>query len=199
MKWIVCYSLVLAATLIVGRAQSDITDGTNNRYGLDIDRPGFSCADIFEKNPFSQGKSGHYLIKTDKLFLVQCDMENENEGMKTGWLKIADFDATKKRKSECPTEEWKMTKINGTEMCRSVNDTAGCYSATFSVNGIKYRKIRGMVRGYQKGSTDSFDSRRGHRGINIRCFFSGVYEQFSKKEDGQWSESWQGRQVKACD
>ena len=158
---------MLAATLIVGRAQSDITDGVNNRYGLEIDKPGFSCADIYEKNPFSQGKSGHYLIKTDELFLVQCDMENENEGKKTGWQKIADFDATKKHKSECPTKEWKKTKINGTEMCRSVNDTAGCYSAIFSVSGIKYHKIRGMVRGYQQGSTDSFDSRRGHRGINI--------------------------------
>ena len=173
MKKIVYYSIILAAVLIVGRAQSDDiilkpNDTYNiiyNRYGLDVDEPGLSCADIYDKNPSSHGKSGHYLIRTNDLFLAQCDMEAEHEGKTLGWLKIADIDLTKKDKSECPGE-WKKIKVNGTEVCRSLNDTAGCYSAKFSVNGTKYRKIRGMVRGYQQGSTDSFDSRRGHRGIN---------------------------------
>ena len=177
MKWMVYYSIIIATVLVVGRAQSDDffikdTNDTSNRYGLDVDKPGQSCADIYEKNPSSHGKSGHYLVRTNDLFLAQCDMETEYQGKTKGWLKIADIDLTKKIKSYCP-EGWKKTKVNGIEMCRSLYDTAGCYSANFSVNGTRYRKIRGMVRGYQKGSTDSFDSRRGHRSINT-AYADGV-------------------------
>ena len=163
MKWIIYYSVLIAAILVVGKAQSDTKDDTSNRYGLDIDKLGQSCADIYEKNPSSRGRSGHYLIRTNDLFLAQCDMETENEGKKKGWLKIADIDVSKG--DDCPNG-WRKTKVNGIEMCRSLQNAAGCYSATFSVNGTRYRKIRGMVRGYQQGSTDSFDSRKGHRGIN---------------------------------
>ena len=83
MNWIVCYGVVVAAVVIVGSAQSDVKDDAYiSRYGLDVDKPGRSCADIYEKNPSSHGKSGHYLIKTDDLFLAQCDMETEYEGKK---------------------------------------------------------------------------------------------------------------------
>ena len=99
-------------------------------------------------------------------------LPTEYQGKAKGWLKIADIDLTKKIKSHCP-EGWNKTKVNGIEMCRSLYDTAGCYSANFSVNGTRYRKIRGMVRGYQQGSTDSFDSRRGHRSINT-AYVDGV-------------------------
>ena len=170
MKWMVHYIIVIAAFLIVGGAQSDTNYTLYNRYGLDVDKPGQSCADIFEKNPSSRGKSGHYLIRTNDLFLAQCDMGTENEGKKEGWLRIADFDVSKG--DDCP-KGWRKTKVNSIEMCRSLYDTAGCYSATFSVNGTRYRKIRGMVRGYQQGSTDSFDSRRSHRGINT-AYVDGV-------------------------
>ena len=36
----------------------------NARYGLDVDNPGASCADIYEKNPVNHDKSGPYLVKT---------------------------------------------------------------------------------------------------------------------------------------
>ena len=79
MKWIVYCSIVMAASLALGSAQGDIKDDWYNRYGLDVDRPGYSCADIYEKNPTSRGKSGLYLIKTNDLFLAQCDMEYDYE------------------------------------------------------------------------------------------------------------------------
>ena len=90
-------------------------------------------------------------------------METENEGRKKGWLKIADIDVSKG--DNCP-KGWRKTKVNGIGMCQSLQNTAGCYPANFSVNGTRYHKICGMVRDYQKGSTYSFDSRKGHRGIN---------------------------------
>ena len=172
MKSMVHCSIVVVAGLLLTAvtAQSDIDDATFNRYGLDVDKPGYSCANIYEMNPSSRGRSGPYLIKTSELFLAQCDMETELEGKKKGWLKIADIDVSKGDK--CP-EGWNKTKANGIETCRAPSDSAGCYSTTFSVNGTKYRKIRGRVRGYQQGSVDSFDSRRGHRGINT-AYVDGV-------------------------
>jgi len=41
-------------------------------------------------------------------------------------------------------------------VCRPPSNSAGCYGATYIVNGSSYQKICGKVRGYQKGSTDAF-------------------------------------------
>ena len=118
------------------------------RYGLDIDQPGASCSDIYEKNLSIQDQSGYYLIKSDCMFLAHCDKEDN------GWMKAADFDAI--RGDKCPTG-WTDIIVNNIRMCRSSSDTAGCYSKTFSVNGTSYRKIHGKLRGYQKYSTDGFN------------------------------------------
>jgi len=144
MKIILCAitTIVLLATLTTAAV-----DDTCIRYGLDIDQPGASCSDIYEKNPGIQDQSGYYLIKTDHLFLAHCDKEDN------GWMRVADFDAN--RGDKCPTG-WTDITVNNIRMCRSPNDAAGCYSTTFSVNGTSYRKIRGKLRGYQKGSPDSF-------------------------------------------
>ena len=91
------------------------------------------------------------LVKTDKLFLAYCDMEDWK-----GWMKIADLDTT--NGGDCP-KEWHKLMVNGITVCRAPKDSAGCYSTFFSANGMSYHKIRGLVRGYQKSSTDSFDSR----------------------------------------
>ena len=137
----------------------------NARYGLDVDSPGASCADIYEKNPMSHDKSGLYLVKTDKIFFAQCDME-----FGKGWMKVADLDMT--RGDKCP-REWRELLVNGIKVCRSPSDSSGCYSKVFTVNSTRYHKIRGFVRGYEKTGTDSFDSRRGVRGIN-EAYVDGV-------------------------
>ena len=50
-------------------------DDTCTRYGFDVDLPGASCADIYNKNPTNHGRSGYYVLKTDHLFFSYCDME----------------------------------------------------------------------------------------------------------------------------
>ena len=124
-----------------------VTAVDNERYGLDVDNPGTSCADIYEKNPTSHDKSGAYLVKTNKLFLAQCDME-----FGKGWLKVADLDMT--RGDKCP-KEWTELLANGIRVCRSPSNSAGCYSTVYTVNNTRYQKIRGFVRGYEKTGTDS--------------------------------------------
>ena len=105
-------------------------------------------------------------------------MELEN-----GWMKIADFDVTKG--DRCP-KEWRKVTVNNKFMCRAPSDAAGCYSALFSVKGARYRKIRGMVRGYQKGTTDSFDSRKGVRSINDP-YVDGVSITLGKPRKHVWT------------
>jgi len=126
--------------------------------------PGKSCADIYEINKASREVSGDYWINTTTgLHQVYCDMELECGGHKGGWMRIADLDTS--RGDDCPTEWSKITTPHAPsiDVCRTPNDASGCYSTTFTVNGTNYYKMCGKVRGYQKGSADSFlSSQRPH-------------------------------------
>ena len=74
---------ILGTSLVM--AQDD------KRYGFDIDLPGASCADIYNKNPTRHGRSGYYVLKTDHFFFAYCDMELECDVNKGGWMRIADI------------------------------------------------------------------------------------------------------------
>ena len=156
---------ILAVVLLLNSYMMEVkSDDICRSYGLNVDNPGVSCADIYEKNPTSHDKTGSYLIKTDRLFLAHCDMEFEK-----GWAQVADLDIS--RGDTCP-KEWKEITVQGVKACRSPSDNGGCYSKYFPVNGTRYRKVRGLVRGYQKGSVDSFSRSLG-RGID-QVYVDGV-------------------------
>ena len=56
---------ILTALLLLGSSVMAFQqNSTCARYGFDINYPGFSCADIYGKNPASRGKfrSGNYVI-----------------------------------------------------------------------------------------------------------------------------------------
>ena len=127
-------------------ASATAQDDTCKRYGFDIDYPGASCADIYNKNPTSHGRSGYYVLKTDHLFFAYCDMELDCGGTKGGWMRIADF----KKGDACPGG-W--TRYGS--YCRG-GSAAGCHSAYFSTNSTSYSKVCGKARGYQKGTMDAF-------------------------------------------
>ena len=170
MKWIIQYS-VLAVILLVVAGQFDVYD---TRYGLDVDHPGASCDDIYKHNPYSHGKSGHYLVKADDLFLTKCEMkkeekDEEKDDYRSQWITIAEIDVNKG--DDCP-EGWVNDTMNGVEFCRAPTNDHGCFSAVFPVN-TSYHKVRGFVRGYQKGSPDSFDLRNGVWSIN-EAYVDGV-------------------------
>ena len=118
--------------------------------------PGKSCADIYQKNEATRGVSRDYWVDTSTgTHQVYCDMELECGGHKGGWMRIADLDTS--RGDDCPSG-WNNITANGIAMCRSPNDTAGCYPTTFSVQQIGFNKICGKIKGYQKGSTDGFQA-----------------------------------------
>ena len=144
MKMIMLNANTLAITLLVACATAQ--DDTCTRYGFDIDYPGTSCADIYNKNPTSHGRSGYYVLKTDHLFFAYCDMELDCGGTKGGWMRIADY----KTGDACPGG-W----TSYGSYCRG-GSAAGCYSAHFPTNSTSYSKVCGKVRGYQKGTMDAF-------------------------------------------
>ena len=76
----------LAIIVVLGISLIMAQDDTCTRYGFDIDLPGASCADIYNKNPTSHGRSGYYVLKTDHLFFAYCDMELDCGGTKGGWI-----------------------------------------------------------------------------------------------------------------
>ena len=125
-------------------AQNDIS----TKYGIDIGHPGSSCADIYNKNSASHGISTNYIIETDRLRFVYCDMELECGGTKGGWMRIANIDT--RRGDQCP---------NGWTSYQSYctgGQTAGCYSTYFSTVSTNYSRICGKVVGYQKGTMGAF-------------------------------------------
>ena len=134
--------IILGFSLVM--AQSDICSS----YGQDANLPGASCADIYNKNPTSHGRSGYYVLKTDHLFFAYCDMELDCGGNKGGWMRIADIDTS--RGDACPSG-WN----NYNSYCTG-GLSAGCHSAYFSTNSTSYSKVCGKVVGYQKGNMDAF-------------------------------------------
>ena len=147
MKMIMWYTIIVALAILETSlvvAQGD----TYTRYGFDIELPGASCVDIYNKNPTSHGRSGYYVLKTDHLFFAYCDMELDCGGNKGGWMRLADINT--KSGDTCPSgwTKYKSYCIGGS--------AAGCYSANFLTNSTSYSKVCGKVLGYQKGTMDAF-------------------------------------------
>ena len=139
---------IIVLLAVVGAPLVMAQDNTCTRYGFDVDLPGAFCADIYNKNPISHGRSGYYVLKTDHLFFAYCDMELDCGGTKGGWMRIADTDTTKR--VTCPSG-W----TNYTSYCTG-GSAAGCHSAHFVTDSVSYSKVCGQVVAYQKGSTDAF-------------------------------------------
>ena len=138
---------ILVLIVVIGTALVTAQDDTCTRYGSTIDVLGTSCADIYNKNPTSHGRSGHYALKTDHLFFAYCDMELYCGGNKGGWMRIVDIDTS--RGDACPSG-W----IRQQSYCTA--KSAGCYSVYFPTNSTTYSKICGRIVGYEKGGMDGF-------------------------------------------
>jgi len=148
LKMFVVHNILLVILLL----DHQLADADHDpfKYGLELDHPGASCADIYEKNPASHDKSGLYVIKTDTVHVVYCDMSLECGSHEGGWMRIADINATR---DNCPPGWNKHHDHNS--MCTG-GSAAGCYSAHFTTDGTKFSRVCGMMKGYQKGSTNAF-------------------------------------------
>lgn len=122
-----------------------------SKLGTEKFLPAKSCAEIYHINKASRGRSGYYWIKTTDVYQVYCDMELECGDQKGGWMRIYSFDASLGH--ACPVGWHKQrTTVN---LCRG-NLLAGCYSAYFPSYNMSYNRVCGMVKAYQKGTTNAF-------------------------------------------
>ena len=154
----------------VAMSQEKVCSSFCSSLGMLESNPGKSCDDIYQINKASRGKSTHYWIQTSSgVHQVYCDMELECGGHKGGWMRIADLDTS--MGDDCPTGWSKITTPNSSTfptkvVCSSPSDNAGCYSASFTVNGSAYHKICGKARGYQRSTPDAFAALAGIRNID---------------------------------
>ena len=128
--------------------------------GLTSSSPGKSCHDIYTINKASRGNSGYYWITngiSNESMEVYCNMELECGGHRGGWMRVANLDIN--AGSLCPTE-WTSVTVNSIQMCQPPSNTPGCYGTRFSVHGVKYAKVCGQARGYQKGIPGAFSGGR---------------------------------------
>ena len=138
-------------------AQEKVCSSFCNSLGTMQSNPGKSCEDIYRINRASRGIPGNYWINTPTgVQQVYCDMELECGGHKGGWMRIADLDTS--RGDNCPSGWRKITTptTEALEVCRASSDDAGCYRVIYSTHGLKYSRVCGMAKGYQKGTPDAF-------------------------------------------
>ena len=123
---------------------------------------GSSCEDIYNNNPETGDKSGHYRISENQWTYCNMTAIAANgdfiftcAGVGGGWRRIANVNIS--AGDDCPGE-WRKATQSGVSFCRVASDDSYyiCSSAHFSTNGLRYQRVCGRARGYQKGDTLAF-------------------------------------------
>ena len=152
----VCILVILTGCLVA--SGNNVCSNFCSALGMTSTAPGKSCHDIYQVNKGSRGMSGLYYINTTTgVQQLYCDMELECGGHKGGWMRVVDLNIN--ASDPCPTE-WASVTMNSMQMCEPPSDTPACYGTRFSVNGVKYSKVCGKARGYQKGIPGAFSGGR---------------------------------------
>ncbi len=118
--------------------------------------PASSCKNVHENS-----SSGNYWIQnagTGYASLEYCDMSMRCCNRTGGWMRVAHLDMTDPTQ-HCPT---RFRKINSPKRtCGSYG--SGCYSTSYSVDGISYSRVCGRIKAYQYYSPNAFDPYFGNR------------------------------------
>jgi len=154
---------VVAETTATGSPTPPATVATvpPNTLGQELSNPGESCNDIYQNNEATRGVSGKYWIfspEANSAIEVVCNMELECDGSVGGWLEVVNFDSSDDT-TACPGA-WVRVRSG------CVGNNVGCSQAIFKTHKLKYHKICGYVKGYQKGATDAFQPGFNNPSIN---------------------------------
>ncbi|XP_065911424.1 uncharacterized protein [Dysidea avara] len=149
---VLVFTAVTSGSALIQKVEDDFY----KELGMTAEYPAESCREIFNKNPVGRTQSGYYWVKScEKTMKVYCDMRMICGDIQGGWMKIADVHDGE----NCPST-WKNFTIPNTSkiVCRSGQDAAGIYSATYSTEGAceGFQHFCGKVIGYQKGSPSAF-------------------------------------------
>lgn len=114
-----------------------------------------SCQEILLQD--GKSPSGYYWLRRSDITAekVYCDMDRICGNVR-GWMRIAELDMTDPDSRSCPGGFYEAEHDNKS-LCATTATGAGCAgSVTYSTRGIRYNKICGRVRAYQKGRLDGF-------------------------------------------
>ena len=155
-----------------------------NDFALISDNPAMSCNKIADLRPSYE--SGYYWIQgASGAVEVYCEMGTYNPfGQSGGWMRIANVDM-RKNHSQCPPGlVYNVTE--GRRLCRKPSLAPGCYSTTFSTQGVEYRQVCGKVVGYQYFNPNGFGPSRFKPKIN-ETYIDGVSITHGSPRQHVWS------------
>ena len=153
--------------------------------GLSPDYPASSCKQLAQLRP--DYKSGYYWVAGDAGPTgVYCEMAGMDKfGENGGWMRIGHVDMTDGR-TECP-RGLEYAEIEGKGLCQKPrNQTPGCSSTAFGVQGIRYSKVCGKVIGYQYYDPNGFGPARYSNTIS-GTYIDGVSITHGSPKQHIWS------------
>ena len=109
--------------------------------------------------------SGNYWIQntgTGYASLEYCDMTRRCCNSSGGWMRVAHLDMTDPT-HHCPTGLRHIGSPKRT--CGRLG--SGCYSTTYSVDGISYSRVCGRIKAYQYYSPNAFSPYYNNRAVTI--------------------------------
>ena len=139
---------------------------TTSKVYCGMNYTGSSCEYIYYSFP------GYYRMKdleNNKYQWTYCNMSTIQgnvdfiptcAGVGGGWRRIANINIS--AGDDCPGE-WRKATQSGVSFCIVASNGQYTYSsASFSTNGISYKRVCGRPRGYQKGDTVAFYGSQTH-------------------------------------
>ena len=163
------YKTIVEITKIVNVFCNTIQDVLKEKGLGARNNPATSCKAIKELNP-NAASGTYYIYGNSGVVQVYCDMGNNVCGGESGgWMRIGGLDMNQSGES-CPSPS---EKVKGRRLCEAtIGSSGGCSNpATFDTHGIRYSRVCGRIRAYQRGSTDGFASpikeKKGVRGVSI--------------------------------
>ena len=127
---------MLCLALVIGSEDATL--------GMDQLNLGSSCNDIYQRNPFSRGRTSKYWIATKEgVYEVACNMKLKCGGVEGGWMQVIDIDMD--RDDSCPGKWYKVKSPRG--LC--LGHAATCVPTHFYVKGVSY-DICGQAKAYQR-------------------------------------------------
>ena len=106
--------------------------------------------------------------------LVYCIASTECCDEDGGWMRIAYLDMTEPN-GKCPSGFDVVTDPKRACIRTNVPVSGGCTSVKYYTQGMKYTKVCGRVRGYQRGTTDAFAAYHNNDALTLNSgYVDGV-------------------------
>jgi hypothetical protein len=131
-----------------------------------------SCKQTAEQG-LSYGSGYYWIQRASGAVEIYCEMGTNNTfGQSGGWMRIANVDM-RNNHSQCPPGlVYNVTE--GRRLCRKPSLAPGCYSTTFSTQGVEYSQVCGKVIGYQYNRPHGFGPSKNTSPLINRTYVDGV-------------------------